>query len=118
MKKYLFALALVSLSAQAEVAEYSGSNNGQPCQLSVQLKPVEVSLNDCRSDYGTNSEIKIIKGKAFVKYAGLDSEGDCSITISYDKNNTPTKAVMKVAPFIFSPPILHKMTCNDLVRVK
>ncbi len=123
MRLLLSAFLVLSFSASAEVVkrEYTGSNNGQACTLRISIDPEHgdrVSLDGCSAHLPTNVRLVPKDGKLFVPrdYGHLD-EKDCTIEVTLNKMNEPTKAKMSAGGF-FSPILLPKLTCRNLVQIK
>lgn len=124
MKLLLSALLIVSFSAKTEVIskEYTGNNRGKACTLNISTGSEygdHISLDDCSSTLPSNVKLIAKDGRIFVPrgYAQISESKDCTIELTLNQNNEPTKAKMKAGGF-FSPILLNKLTCENLILVK
>jgi hypothetical protein len=120
----VLSLSVLSFSAMADSVskEYVGSANGSACSLSISTGSEygdSIRLGNCNSSLPTNFKIKVIDNKISIPrdYAQVDEGKDCTIVVKVNSKAEPVSAVMKAGSF-FSPILLPKLNCKNLVQVK
>lgn len=112
MKRTLFLCLLsLSVSAIADHVVYSGNDNGEACELRLDIENQYASLDDCgvvaRNFEMTDKKITIEGGADF---------SDCKIEVKLDDNKIPVKATLKTR-HLLRPFYLLNAECRDLKQV-